>query len=457
MSLQIIDYLEGYKVQCTRRGAYAIPFLQHQLAECIDNSITPATFALCGNHPDLRDHRITDDYLEILLIPFAGRDFLTTLELSFNRLTDRGGAALANWLKDAKCLQNLILASNDLGPAGAAALANALTYNTTLRALDLSHNPIGGDGGLALASVLQVNTTLQKLSVRHCDLALPALMAMWTVLHRNTTLIHVDVADNLGGAHHHAPSLHADAVRHVAHMLAVNRTVTHLGLAKLNIDDFDVVQHLAPAIEAATSLVSLDLSGNHIMQDGARALASAISTHPTLTTLDLGHNHLGSAGGAALARSLLDNTVLTHLYLAHCALGADALLTLAHTFLSRTNSTVRVLALWGNEFHHRLVAGRNPPTVPGALFVPINPKPFLADLNGKAVIVKLKWGMEYKGILVAVDGYMNLKLQDTEEYIDGVNTGALGEVLIRCNNVLYLRGADTAPAEPAEDVAMDEA
>ncbi|KAJ3368909.1 hypothetical protein AMAG_10527 [Allomyces macrogynus ATCC 38327] len=90
-------------------------------------------------------------------------------------------------------------------------------------------------------------------------------------------------------------------------------------------------------------------------------------------------------------------------------------------------------------------------------FVPINPKPFLADLNGKPVIVKLKWGMEYKGILVAVDGYMNLKLQDTEEYIDGVNTGALGEVLIRCNNVLYLRGADTAPAEPAEDVAMDEA
>ena len=29
--------------------------------------------------------------------------------------------------------------------------------------------------------------------------------------------------------------------------------------------------------------------------------------------------------------------------------------------------------------------------------VPVNPKPFLNDLTGKPVIVKLKWGMEYKG------------------------------------------------------------
>ena len=32
--------------------------------------------------------------------------------------------------------------------------------------------------------------------------------------------------------------------------------------------------------------------------------------------------------------------------------------------------------------------------------VPVNPKPFLNDLTGKPVIVKLKWGMEYKGVLL---------------------------------------------------------
>ncbi|GAB4855283.1 hypothetical protein Ancab_023903 [Ancistrocladus abbreviatus] len=85
--------------------------------------------------------------------------------------------------------------------------------------------------------------------------------------------------------------------------------------------------------------------------------------------------------------------------------------------------------------------------------VPVNPKPFLNNLTGKPVIVKLKWGMEYKGYLVSVDSYMNLQLANTEEYIEGQFTGNLGEVLIRCNNVLYLRGVPED--EELEDAERD--
>ncbi|KAI9356247.1 hypothetical protein DFJ73DRAFT_623113, partial [Zopfochytrium polystomum] len=72
-------------------------------------------------------------------------------------------------------------------------------------------------------------------------------------------------------------------------------------------------------------------------------------------------------------------------------------------------------------------------------FTPVNPKPFLNGLTGKPVLVKLKWGMEYKGFLVSVDSYMNVQLANTEELIDGASAGVLGEVLIRCNNILYVR------------------
>merc|ERR1712204_137815 len=48
---------------------------------------------------------------------------------------------------------------------------------------------------------------------------------------------------------------------------------------------------------------------------------------------------------------------------------------------------------------------------------------FLNGLTGKAVMVKLKWGHEYKGFLVSSDGYMNLQLANTEEFIDGSCTG----------------------------------
>lgn len=104
--------------------------------------------------------------------------------------------------------------------------------------------------------------------------------------------------------------------------------------------------------------------------------------------------------------------------------------------------------------------------------MPINPKPYLNGLTGKSVMVKLKWGHEYKGYLVSVDSYMNLQLANTEEHMDGQVTGKkstnpillsgnlnfkrfpfpfspgnLGEVLIRCNNVLYIHGIDEEDEE----------
>ena len=72
----------------------------------------------------------------------------------------------------------------------------------------------------------------------------------------------------------------------------------------------------------------------------------------------------------------------------------------------------------------------------------VNPKPFLADLTGKIVKVRLKWGMEYQGKLASSDAYMNLQLLNTEEFIDGELAGFLGEVLVRCNNVLYIKASE---------------
>lgn len=51
---------------------------------------------------------------------------------------------------------------------------------------------------------------------------------------------------------------------------------------------------------------------------------------------------------------------------------------------------------------------------------------------GTEVLIRLKWGQtEYKGTLESIDSYMNVLLRDTQEFIDGKPTGALGLVLIR--------------------------
>jgi small nuclear ribonucleoprotein F len=67
-----------------------------------------------------------------------------------------------------------------------------------------------------------------------------------------------------------------------------------------------------------------------------------------------------------------------------------------------------------------------------------NPRPFLEELAGKMVYVRLKWGLEYKGYLLSSDVYMNLQLEQCEEFIDGKSMGNLGEVLIRCVSFLSL-------------------
>eukprot|EP00914_Ancora_sagittata_P003026 GHVO01006290.1.p1 GENE.GHVO01006290.1~~GHVO01006290.1.p1 ORF type:complete len:107 (+),score=24.53 GHVO01006290.1:46-321(+) len=73
---------------------------------------------------------------------------------------------------------------------------------------------------------------------------------------------------------------------------------------------------------------------------------------------------------------------------------------------------------------------------------PLNPKPFLTKLCGEKVSIKLKWNFEYKGELKAFDNYMNVTLVNAEEWVKDVFRGNLGEVLIRCNNILYIRKED---------------
>ncbi|KAI0130616.1 LSM domain-containing protein [Daldinia grandis] len=76
-------------------------------------------------------------------------------------------------------------------------------------------------------------------------------------------------------------------------------------------------------------------------------------------------------------------------------------------------------------------------------FVPINPRPMLQDLVNKDIVVRLKWGeTEYHGRLVSSDSYMNIQLTNAQEFIDQKFTSDLGQILIRCNNVLWIKAAD---------------
>ena len=55
------------------------------------------------------------------------------------------------------------------------------------------------------------------------------------------------------------------------------------------------------------------------------------------------------------------------------------------------------------------------------------------------MIVRLKNDIEYKGKMVNVDSYMNLIMTDAEELKDGKVTEKFGRVILRGNNVLFIK------------------
>jgi len=57
----------------------------------------------------------------------------------------------------------------------------------------------------------------------------------------------------------------------------------------------------------------------------------------------------------------------------------------------------------------------------------------------KSVIVRLKNDVEYKGKIDNVDSYMNLIMTDAEELNQGKIVGKFGRVIVRGNNVLFIK------------------
>ncbi|MCJ1389742.1 U4/U6-U5 snRNP complex subunit lsm6 [Xylographa bjoerkii] len=67
-----------------------------------------------------------------------------------------------------------------------------------------------------------------------------------------------------------------------------------------------------------------------------------------------------------------------------------------------------------------------------------DPSGFLSEIIGNPVTVKLNSGVVYKGELQSVDGYMNIALEKTEEYVNGQLRRSYGDAFVRGNNVMYI-------------------
>ncbi|GMH98796.1 hypothetical protein TrVE_jg8873 [Triparma verrucosa] len=68
----------------------------------------------------------------------------------------------------------------------------------------------------------------------------------------------------------------------------------------------------------------------------------------------------------------------------------------------------------------------------------LTPSTFLKTVLGRPVTVHLSSSSRYTGILSCLDGYMNIAMEQTEEYEGGQLKAKYGDVFIRGNNVMYI-------------------
>lgn len=73
---------------------------------------------------------------------------------------------------------------------------------------------------------------------------------------------------------------------------------------------------------------------------------------------------------------------------------------------------------------------------------PKRPLVILQKSLNKHVVVRLKNDVEYRGKMSNVDSYMNLILEDAEEFNKNTHIANYGMVVIRGNNVLFIKLAN---------------
>ena len=68
-----------------------------------------------------------------------------------------------------------------------------------------------------------------------------------------------------------------------------------------------------------------------------------------------------------------------------------------------------------------------------------NPLQILQNSQGSTILLILKDGTEYKGLLKEIDAYMNMILEDATEMIDNLPVAKYNEIFIRGNNLLFIK------------------
>ena len=283
---------------------------------------------------------------------------VTAIDLSLNRVSDKGLQTITAALDSGRSLISLSLSGNAITSQG----AKALLRTKRISELDLSRNALGTDtsfldGGLE---------GIIKLDLSHCALQGPQQGK--TILSQNSTLKELVLASNeirstewLGStfALHSLTSLDLANNPLADASILIDAFATNMSLRKLVLANCRMgaafpgggsafVETFASSLAINTSLVYLDLKNNGIGPNGMNILSKTLKLNSTLQTLNLCGNQLGNLGALFAAQALMSNSCLSSLDLSQNSMGNHGATHIASA-LATTTAVLAELSLSWNE------------------------------------------------------------------------------------------------------------
>ncbi|XP_048051941.1 NACHT, LRR and PYD domains-containing protein 12-like isoform X4 [Megalobrama amblycephala] len=257
----------------------------------------------------LRDCNITAEGCAALTSALRSNSHLRELDLSGNKIGDKGLTLLSDGLKDPQCkLEKLTLFECNIIDEGVAALTSALRSNSHLRELVLTGNKIGDEGLMLLSDGLKdPHCKLEKLRLDNCNITAEGCAALTSALRSNSHLRELDLYENKIGDK--GLKLLSDGLKD-----------PHCKLEKLMLWYCDITAEscaaLASALRSNSHLRELDLTENKIGGQGLMLLSDGLKDpHCKLEILTLDNCDITAVGCAALASALRSNKHLTELHL----------------------------------------------------------------------------------------------------------------------------------------------
>ena len=295
---------------------------------------------------NLSGNRITDDEIEKLSKAIAINVTLDTLDMSCNVISDGGILFLSNHLKHNKGLLKLILSKNDITDEGAMHLAAVIQTNVTLQELNLSKNCITKDGVIKILEACTKSRVLQKIVCTHSlsksdvrtineylDCCKENQLNILFVASWNTICTkgaRLSIKTNLLVNQESQPAADDDddddnieyntsaACKRRWNLLLQGCFEEYLNKQSINLEDIEIndieMKIICSCLENNSVLVDLNISNynkfTNVKLDDILSISQCLKKNSTLRKLNLSRNHITNEGASHLAEALLVNETL---------------------------------------------------------------------------------------------------------------------------------------------------